>query len=292
MLKPRQIVLGLMLSLALCGECWAKSQRPPPTEWKAGQPEQQQPNAPAPQQPPATDQRGTDQSPFIVKTLPTQSAQEDAEQAKKEREARASNDQEVIKFNSRLVIIGCLQLVVFALQLIVFGYQAWKLRQTVAATEKAVDAAKGALIATARPRIIVRKVEAIFQMPPNRSVSAQFAITNVGGSRTVLIERNAILDTSYRQRGNPFPKYVGSAVSNEYWLESGEPLYATANFANPHTDPTEENIRSGASPLFLFGFVKYRDEAGVVREMGFGRQFDPKANRFRPLNDQEVEYGD
>jgi hypothetical protein len=26
--------------------------------------------------------------------------------------------------------------------------------------------------------------------------------------------------------------------------------------------------------------------------MGFGRQFDPKANRFRPLNDPEVEYGD
>jgi hypothetical protein len=170
--------------------------------------------------------------------------------------------------------------------------QCYLIFRTLKATEITADAARGALIATARPRIIVRKVEAIFQMPPNRSVSAQFAITNVGGSRAVLIERNAILDTSYRQRGNLFPKYVGSAVSNEYWLESGEPLYATANFANPHTDPTEENIRSGASPLFLFGFVKYRDEAGVVREMGFGRQFDPKANRFRPLNDPEVEYGD
>jgi hypothetical protein len=170
--------------------------------------------------------------------------------------------------------------------------QCYLIFRTLKATEIAADAAKGALIATARPRIIVRKVEAIFQMPPNRSVSAQFAITNVGGSRTVLIERNAILDTSYRQRGNPFPKYVGSAASNEHWLESGEPLYATANFADPRTDPSEENIRSGASLLFLFGFVRYRDEAGTVREMGFGRQFDPKANRFRPLNDPEVEYGD
>jgi hypothetical protein len=170
--------------------------------------------------------------------------------------------------------------------------QCYLIFRTLKATEIAADAAKGALIATARPRIIVRKVEAIFQMPPNRSVSAQFAITNVGGSRTVLIERNAILDTSYRQRGNPFPKYVGSAASNEHWLESGEPLYATANFADPRTDPSEENIRSGASPLFLFGFVRYRDEAGTVREMGFGRQFDPKANRFRPLNDPEAEYGD
>jgi len=120
--------------------------------------------------------------------------------------------------------------------------QCYLIFRTLKATEIAADAAKGALIATARPRIIVRKVEAIFQMPPNRSVSAQFAITNVGGSRTVLIERNAILDTSYRQRGYPFPKYVGSAASNEHWLESGEPLYATANFADPRTDPSEENI--------------------------------------------------
>ena len=83
--------------------------------------------------------------------------------------------------------------------------QCYLIFRTLKATEIAADAAKGALIATARPRIIVRKVEAIFQMPPNRSVSAQFAITNVGGSRTVLIERNAILDTSYRQRGESIP---------------------------------------------------------------------------------------
>ena len=170
--------------------------------------------------------------------------------------------------------------------------QCYLIFRTLKATEIAADAAKGALIATARPRIIVRKVEAVFQMPPNRSVSAQFAITNVGGSRTVLIERNAILDTSYRQRGNPFPKYVGSAVSNEHWLESGESLHATVNFADPHMDPSEENIRSGASPLLLFGYVRYRDDAGVVREMGFGRQFNQTTNRFRPLNDPEVEYGD
>ena len=66
--------------------------------------------------------------------------------------------------------------------------QCYLIFRTLKATEIAADAAKGALIATARPRIIVRKVEPISRCPPNRSVSAQFAITNVGGSRTVLIE--------------------------------------------------------------------------------------------------------
>jgi hypothetical protein len=105
-----------------------------------------------------------------------------------------------------LAAIGCFQLGVF-------GYQAWTLRQTVFAAKQSADAAKSALIATARPKIIVRKVEAIFQMPPNRSVSAQFEITNVGGSRTVLIERNAILDTvrtPVRPEGQPLPPFERS----------------------------------------------------------------------------------
>jgi hypothetical protein len=214
--------------LASRGECLAKSQHPSPTERKAGQPQQQQ--SQTPQQPAATDQLGTEQSPFIVKTLPPQSAPEDAEQARKEREAKAANDQEVIEFNRRLVIIGGLQLVIFALQLIVFGYQAWELRQTVAATEKAADAAKGALIATARPKIIVRRVEAIFLLPPNHPVSVRFRIVNVGGSSAVLIERNAILIAFDEYRTLPLPQYpLANAVSDEYVLENGKWLTVDAN---------------------------------------------------------------
>ena len=64
-------------------------------------------------------------------------------------------------------------------------------------------------------------------------------------------------------------------------LQSGAALTAEARFVNPSMDPSEENIRSGASLLFLFGYVRYRDEAGVIRETGFGRQFDPEINRFQ-----------
>ena len=130
-------------------------------------------------------------------------------------------------------------------------------------------------------------------LPPRRPVSVRFRILNVGSSGTVLIERNAILVASHQQRGRPFPEYpVGSAISNALRLQSGAALTAEARFVNPSMDPSEENIRSGASLLFLFGYVRYRDEAGVIRETGFGRQFDPEINRFHPLNDPEVEYGD
>ena len=84
---------------------------------------------------------------------------------------------------------------------------------------------------------------------------------------------------------------IGSAISDAHRLESGDVLIADAYFADRSMDPSEENIRSGLT-LFLFGYVRYRDEANVVREMGFGRQFDSDTNRFHPLRDPAVEYRD
>jgi cobalamin biosynthesis Mg chelatase CobN len=140
MLRPQQIVLGLALLLALCAESLALSQRPSPTERKAGQPEQQQ--SQAPKQAAATDQRGTEQSPLVVKVQPPHETETEAAAKREEREQRSANEQETIKFNRFLVIIGALQLVVFVGQLLVFSYQAWKLRQTVGAAENAAGAAK------------------------------------------------------------------------------------------------------------------------------------------------------
>jgi hypothetical protein len=165
-------------------------------------------------------------------------------------------------------------------------------KQAAEAARDSADTEEDALIATARPRIIVRRVEAIFLMPPNRPVSAQFRITNVGGSRAILVERNAIL-VAVPEEWTEFPQYPpASAINDERVLESGDGLTADANITHPLTDPSGKDIQSGALILFLYGFVRYRDDAGVIREMGFGRRFNPKTNRFHPLNDPEVEYGD
>jgi hypothetical protein len=76
-------------------------------------------------------------------------------------------------------------------------------------------------------------------------------------------------------------------------LENGKWLTVDANCVRPPLmDLSENNIRSGALLLFLFGYVRYRDKAGTVREMGFGRKFNPTTDRFDLLNDPEVEYGD
>jgi hypothetical protein len=83
------------------------------------------------QQPSTADQHGTENSPFVVKLQPTPKTQAEAEQDAKDRDEKAANDRETLATNRNIVIVGFLQLAVFAGQLFVFGYQAFKLRQTI-----------------------------------------------------------------------------------------------------------------------------------------------------------------
>jgi hypothetical protein len=68
MLRTRQFTLWLMVLLTLAGMCWAKSKRP------SEQPPRQESQSSQPR--PNTDQRGTDESPFVIKVLPAPQAQE------------------------------------------------------------------------------------------------------------------------------------------------------------------------------------------------------------------------
>jgi hypothetical protein len=87
-------------------------------------------------QPAAAEPRGTEQSPLIVTIHPTPKTQAEAEQDAREHEEKVANDRETFATNRRLVIIGYWQLAVFAGQLLVFGYQAYKLRQTITTTRE------------------------------------------------------------------------------------------------------------------------------------------------------------
>lgn len=69
-------------------------------------------------------QRGTENSPLIVKVLPTPKTAEEAANDKQDRDEKTASDWWIIKLTGALALIG-------ALQLLVFGYQALKLRQTV-----------------------------------------------------------------------------------------------------------------------------------------------------------------
>ncbi len=100
----------------------AYSQQPAPSEPEVSQP--QQPGAESRQQAPPADQRGTENSPVIVKVLPAPKTKEEAERDQRERDEKSA-----LEWNT--LLLGALTLVVLALQLAAFVYQGIKLRQTV-----------------------------------------------------------------------------------------------------------------------------------------------------------------
>jgi hypothetical protein len=72
----------------------------------------------------ATDQHDTQESPIVVKVLPTPKTQEESTQESNDRKEKSANDRNLVKATYVLAGIGILQL-------FVFGYQALKLKETV-----------------------------------------------------------------------------------------------------------------------------------------------------------------
>ena len=85
-----------------------------------------------PNQTPTTDQRGTQESPIVVKVVPSTKTPEEAAQDKTDRDQKAENDRNLVKLTFALALVAVFQLIVYA-------YQAKKLRETVkSAGEQAV----------------------------------------------------------------------------------------------------------------------------------------------------------
>ena len=95
----------------------------------AKKPVKPQPHAQQSQQQPEADKRGTLDAPFIVKPLPAEKNQQEADE-----DARDKSEK---RWNDRITIfIGVATAIILIFQLIVFGWQAHRLKQTIEAMKK------------------------------------------------------------------------------------------------------------------------------------------------------------
>jgi hypothetical protein len=100
----------------------------------------QQHNTRNAQQKTADDQRGTEDSPFVVKVLPTPKTQEEETQEAQDRAEKASNDRKLVAFTGKLVIATYILAAIALFQACVFIWQGIQLKRTVAATQANADA--------------------------------------------------------------------------------------------------------------------------------------------------------
>ena len=134
----RPILVGLLLLCAAIGNSWGESQGPAPS---AGNADSQAPTkSESSQQPSTNDQRGTEQSPFIVKIIGTEPQAQNGGANKRQDDQDKSWDWGVIIQTIVLGGIGLLQLGAFICQAIYMRAAAHEMRQTTQATIQAAKA--------------------------------------------------------------------------------------------------------------------------------------------------------
>jgi hypothetical protein len=156
------------------------SQVPAPTPSEVGKQEQHQFRAS--QQQTDSDKRGTEQAPMVVKISPPIQTSEETARDAKEREDKSANDRHVVYLTAALALIAFLQL-------LVYGYQSYKLNETVEAA-KAQSEAMERHIAEA-----IRSADAIETIATNIQI----------GNRAVLRAYITVVIGSggYQERNNP-----------------------------------------------------------------------------------------
>jgi hypothetical protein len=134
----------------------------------------QQPNKKAQQseQTAATDKRGTQESPVVVKVLPTVKTPEETEQERKDRENKTANDRNLVYLTGILAAVGFLQL-------IVFGYQAYKLRETVESAGEQSEAMERHIGEAARSANAMENI-ATTMKTGNRAIMRAYLVVTIG----------------------------------------------------------------------------------------------------------------
>jgi hypothetical protein len=147
----------------------------------------------------ATATTNVPQTPIIVEVSQPDKTPKELELEAQERTDRAAREQETRATNQRLVWIGMLQLVVFVLQFLVFGYQAYKLQQTVSEADAQSSDMKASIAQATRAATAMEKVA------ENVSLSAKAATDSVA----ILKDRTALQMRAY------LSVVAGSAVYQE-----------------------------------------------------------------------------
>jgi hypothetical protein len=178
---------------------------------------------------------------------------------------------------------------------------------------KQKEIARQAFIVTHRPRLRVRHVSIkdesahiglpLFFFNQGDKIEGGLVVVNVGGSNAIVI--NTRYRIYFSKDGLPAAvPYDGDGFRTnllfpEQVLTVGEscatPIADVIIMDNPALPPEAglelRAFERGNWKIYVMGQIKYRDESGVERFMGFCRE-GGKDGRFRPVDDIDYEYED
>lgn len=287
MLKRCIAFVVLAICLALIVDSSGQSQRPAPRSRESVQPPISKTDNPA--QPSAPDQRGTEQSPVIVKVLPSVDEKQKATAEAKREEQKAANDESLAKFTERLFWATVALSFIAMCQLFVFCWQGIQLKRTV-------DLSNREFIATHRPELIVREITWARMESgddgQNGTTAIAFTLVNRGRNFCEIVESVFEYSTT---SGN------GQAVRTWGHNHLGRVAFERGQFRSfPYQMRSEleqlvvsnRNVGNLSHEHYFRGTVIYADRAGIQRRFAFTRRCPPGSDRFLRTGDPEDEYTD
>jgi hypothetical protein len=263
--------LVVILFLLFAGTV-ALSQQLPPIKGKSGQP----------QQPSAIDQRGTQQSPIVVKVLPTPKTNEEATQEAKERNEKEALDRRIKDATGNIAYFNKILAAIAVLQFLTLIFQAWMLRRTVN-TSRACERAYVTMLHEGPG--VVFETEGLFYLT--------IKIKNYG--RTPAKVTDTLLKPVILPRGEklpPKPNYIRDKENHESqkaFLVRDDYFIVTEYF-----DIKEQilTIQEGTAILYLIGYVDYVDAFDKRHRGGYARRyvFSDKTNDLQLVLDGAYTY--
>jgi hypothetical protein len=180
-MRLRCLAVALALLAAFASDSWGQSKQPTPPPSQSAQPNQ----------PAKSYERGTEQSPVVVKMLPTKESEEKAAADANREDEKTKNDRRLARFTELLFWATATLSVVAVLQLGVLGWQGYQLKRTV-------DLAREEFIFTHRPLLQIKFVDldevGDLDAPNGNRVSVAFTVVNSGTTPGTVIGSAAHLE--------------------------------------------------------------------------------------------------
>jgi hypothetical protein len=260
MLTVHKAIWVLVFCLALIGESLAQTFAPIPSPGESRQPEQIQPSPP--ETPAATDQRGTDQSPLVVKVLPAP-AQNNSGEPPRETSDKSPADWFLVIFAGLLVIVSAGQGIMFVLQ-------TRRFHETV----QMLMSGESALIFLSEPNAGLLLPGGNFANEPESPgvplplITCQFI--NVGRTTAVIkeIRGELLLGTQFPRE--PTYNYSQAKRAELVAMPEKKTVEQRFEYDRNFTAVEIELIKERKVGILFFGYVKYSDIFGRQHSKGFG----------------------
>ena len=242
----------VLITLTTCSfVVW--SQTPAPTPRRTSKPQQQQSRSV--QKPTEADQRGTDQSPLIVKTLPAAKTETETQQIVTDRKEKTANDTHIVELTGVLAVVALLQLLVYT-------YQAKKLRETVQSAGEQFEAMERRIGEAARSATAMEQIANTIEAG-NQAVLRAYITVTIGSA--VYQERRGPGLTDLKFEGKPNVLNPGNTPARNLRIRISAdilPIPIPKEFQFPLGD---ENDITDAGVL---GAHQTSTVSGIVKDLG------------------------